>query len=47
MLRSPFELAVLDKFEALVVKKKVLETRRYGDTPELLALLRHAGATFS
>ena len=47
MLRSPFELAVLDKFEALVVKKKVLETRRYVDTPELLALLRHAGATFS
>ena len=46
MLRSPFELSVMDKFEALVTKKRMLDTRQYGDTEELLALLRRAGATF-
>jgi len=32
MLRSPFELAVLDKFEALVTKKKLLIEHQYGGT---------------
>ena len=36
----------MDKFEALVTKKRMLDARRYGDTPELLALLKRAGATF-
>ena len=46
MLRSLFELSVMDKFEALLLKKKVLETRRFGDSAELCALLRRVGATF-
>ena len=37
MFRSPFELSVMDKFEALLLKKKVLETRRFGDSAELCA----------
>jgi len=45
-LRSPFELSVMDKFEALLSQKKVLETRRFGDSAELCALLRRVGATF-
>ena len=35
----------MDKFEALRSKKKVLDTRRYGDISELMALLKHVGAT--
>ena len=46
MFRSPFELSVMDKFEALLLKKKVLETRRFGDSAELCALLGRVGATF-
>ena len=46
MLRSPFELALLDKFDALVTKQQVLLERQYGDTAELIALLRRVGATF-
>ena len=46
MFRSPFELSVLDKLEALLLKKRVLETRRFGDSAELCALLRRVGATF-
>ena len=35
----------MDKFEALRSKKRVLDTRRYGDISELMALLKHVGAT--
>lgn len=36
----------MDKFDSLVRKKEVLHQRCYGDNPELLALLKRAGATF-
>ena len=37
MFRSPFELSVMDKFQALLLKKNVLETHRFGDFAELCA----------
>ena len=45
MRRSSFELAIIDKFDALVTKKRMLDTRRYGDISELMVLLQHVGAT--
>ena len=36
----------MDRFDSLVRKKEVLHPRCYGDNPELLALLKRAGATF-
>ena len=44
MQRSSCELAIMDKFEALVTKKILLDTRRYGDISEIMALLKHVGA---
>ena len=35
----------MDKFDSLVKKKEMLDPRCYGDNPELLALLKRAGAT--
>jgi len=37
---GPFELYVLDKLEALVHPKQVLDTHMYADTPEIEALLQ-------
>ena len=37
VFRSHFELSVMDKFEALLLKKNVLETHRFGDFADLCA----------
>ena len=41
---TPFELAVIDKYEALLNKDAVLSTHAYGDIWELTALLKKSSA---